>query len=247
MSLHDVTRAFQQVPSSSSSSSSAPQRSAPLSPSSASGPVARPSSFQYSLPPHNASMRPSYVAYPPPMISHSPSPTLVYPNASPVPGRMPVNGHSPMFSQPLWMPLSAPPNQTQGMMRPVPSPYPGQMMPYPPSSAGPAMYAHHPQTNMQNPTSQQNGARGRGIPPMSPAMQHATAPHAPMYPGSPVLMHAPGLQGHSYMSPVPAGRGQLRNDTPGHSSMQHVPPGHQPSPHPGYSPVPPTSFARPTW
>jgi serine/arginine repetitive matrix protein 2 len=248
MSLHDVTRAFQQVPSSSSSTAS--QRSAPLSPPLANGPVARPPSFQYSLPPQNPGIQPSYVAYSSPMMTHSPSPTLMYPSTSPVPSRMPVNGHSPMFSQPLWMPLSGPPNQTHAMMRPVPSPFPGQMMPYPSHSGGPSMYAPHAQPNMQNPTSQQTGVpqtRGRGIPPMSPAMQHAAPPHASMYPGSPVLMHAPGIHGQSYMSPIPAGRGQLRNDPPSHLPMQHAPSGHHPSSHPGYSPIPPTSFARPNW
>jgi hypothetical protein len=104
---------------------------------------------------------------------------------------MPVNG-SPMFSQPVWMSLP-PPNQTHAMMRPVP--YPGQMMSYPPPG-GASLYAHHPQSNMQNPVSQQTGApqgRGRGMPPMSPAMPHAAAPHVPMYPGSPVLMHVPSV------------------------------------------------------
>jgi hypothetical protein len=102
---------------------------------------------------------------------------------------------------------------------------------------------------MQN-LPQQTGipqARGRGMPPMSPAMQHAAAPHTPMYSGSPALMHAPGMHGHSFMSPVSAGRGQLRTDGPGHSPMQHAPPGHHPSPHLGYTAVPPTSFARPSW
>jgi serine/arginine repetitive matrix protein 2 len=237
MSLHDVTRAFQQVPS--SSSSAAPQRSTPLPPSSGSGPVARPPSFhQYSVPPSNPGMRPSYATYSSPIMSHSPSPTLVYPG-SPVPGRMPLNG-SPMFSQPVWMSLP-PPNQTHAMMRPVP--YPGQMMSYPPPG-GASLYAHHPQSNMQNPVSQQTGTpqgRGRGMPPMSPAMPHAAAPHVPMYPGSPVLMHVPSVHGHSYMSPT--GRGQIRNDVPGHSPMQ--PSGHHPTPHPGYTPVPPASFTRP--
>jgi len=60
---------------------------------------------------------------------------------------------------------------------------------------------------------------------MSPAMQHAAPPHASMYPGSPVLMHAPGIHGQSYMSPIPAGRGQLRNDPPSHLPMQHAPSG----------------------
>jgi len=142
MSLHDVTRAFQQVPSSSSSTAS--QRSAPLSPPLANGPVARPPSFQYTLPPQNPGIQPSYVAYSSLLMTHSPSPTLVYPSTSPVPSRMPVNGHSPMFSQPLWMPLSGLLIKAC-MMRPVPSPFPGQMMPYPSHSGGPSMYAPHAQ------------------------------------------------------------------------------------------------------
>jgi serine/arginine repetitive matrix protein 2 len=248
MSLHDVTRAFQQVPS--STPNTAPQRSTPLSPTSAGGPVARHPNFQYSLPPPTPNMRPSFATYPSPMMSHSPSPTLVYPSTSPVPGRMAANGHSPMFNQPLWVPLPAPPNQTHGMMRPIPSSYSTPMIPYPSPNGAPSMYGHHTQANMQNPAPQQGGApqaRGRGIPPLSPAMQHAAAAHAPMYASSPILMHAPGIHGHSYMSTVSAGRGQLRNDTPGHSPMPHAPSGHHPSSHTGYTPVQPTSFARANW
>lgn len=252
MSLHDVTRAFQQVPPSSSNSST--QRPVPLSPSSASGPVARPPNFAYSLPPPNPNMRPSYAAYPSPIMSHTPSPTLMYSHVmapSPVPSRMPVNGHSPMFNQPLWMPLPAPPAQAHGgMMRPVPSPYPPQMIAYPPPG-GPSVYTSHPPPNVQSPGSQPNGSapsRGRGLPPMSPAVQHIAAAQAPLYPGSPVMMH-----NHSYMSPVPAGRGQLRNDPAGQPPMQHPPSVSHPVSHPhppphiGYTPVPPASFVRSNW
>ena len=153
MSLHDVTRAFQQVPSSSSSSSTA-QRPAPLSPPSTSGPVVRPPNFSYQLPSTNSNMRPSYAAYPSPIMSHTPSPTLMYSHAmapSPVPSRMPVNGHSPMFNQPVWMPLPAPPTQPHGgMIRPVPSPYSQQMMPYP-SPGGSSMYTPHPAPSILSP------------------------------------------------------------------------------------------------
>lgn len=246
MSLHEVTRAFQQVPSSSSSSNATTQRSTPLSPPPSNGTVTRPPTFAYPVPSPNPNMRPQYAGYPSPM-SHSPSPTMIYP--SPVPGRMSVNGHSPMYSAPpLWVPL--PPSSTQqhpGMMRPMASPYPGQMMPYPSPGAGPSMYVQHHQPNMQSPGPQQPGAgqgRGRGMmPPMSPAMQHAAA-HSPMYHGSPVLMHASPMHGHPYMSPVPAGRGQLRNDQSSPSTIQHA---HSPHPHPGYTPVPQTSFMRPNW
>jgi len=177
----------------------------------------------------------------------SPSPTVMYPMApSPVPARMAVNGHAPLYSQPVWMP----PQNHAGMMRPMGSPYP-QMMPYP-SPGGTPMYPPQPQPMQSTPgPPQPNGPRGRSMSAvMSPVMSHQNA----MYPGSPILMHAPPMPG--YMS-MPAGRGQMRNDN-GHPPMQphqhqhqqqqHQ---HQPNGHamhtPGYSPVPSTSFVRPTW
>ncbi|KAJ7655143.1 hypothetical protein DFH06DRAFT_1474198 [Mycena polygramma] len=256
MSLHDVTRAFQQVPSSSSSS-----LRPPISPPSTSAPVARPppATYSYSLPPPpNQMMRPNYGPYSPMM--NSPSPTMMYPMApSPVPARMGVNGmvngHTPLYSQPVWM---APQNHG-AMMRPMASPYP-QMMPYP-SPAGSPMYTPQQAQPLQNAPPQPNGPRGRNMPPMmSPVMPHQNA----MYPGSPILMHAPQMP-VSYMN-MPPGRapGQMRNDS-GHPPMQQPQqqqqqqpqqqqqqhPQHQPNGHPmhttGYNPVPPTSFVRPTW
>ena len=244
MSLHDVTKAFQQVPSSSSTSTA--QHPAPVSPSKVAGPMARPSGYSHNpLPPPSANIRPSYAPYPSPMINHSPSPTLVYSHAmspNPVP-RMQPNGHSP-FNQPLWAQVG-PQNQTLGnMMRPMPSPYSSQIVAYPPPN-GP--YGPHPQPQPQNSTAQHLGsAPGRGhAMPMSPRMQHA--PAATMYPGSPILMHTPGMHPHHnpYMSPISNSRGQLRPDLPG----QHVAPssGLPTSHHPGYAPVTQTSFVRPNW
>ncbi|KAJ7169544.1 hypothetical protein C8R46DRAFT_1089137 [Mycena filopes] len=262
MSLHDVTRAFQQVPSSSSNSSLRP----PISPPSTSAPVARPPTYPYPLPPPpNQMMRPNY-GYSPMM--GSPSQNMMYPMApSPVPSRMgmnglpvngmpvngmPVNGHAPLYSQPVWM---APQNHA-GMMRPMNSPYP-PMMGYP-SPGGSPMYAPQPQP-MQNAPQQPNGPRGRSMSSvMSPAMPHQQ--QNVMYQGSPILMHAPPMP-VGYMN-VPAGRGQMRNDN-GHSPMlpqqqhqqqqqqQHQQQQQQPNGHPmhttGYNPVPSTSFVRPTW
>ncbi|KAJ7785966.1 hypothetical protein B0H16DRAFT_1708191 [Mycena metata] len=264
MSLHDVTRAFQQVPSSSSNSSLRP----PISPPSTSAPVARPPTYTYPLPPPpNQMMRPNYGPYSPMPMS---SPNMMYPMApSPVPSRMgvngmpvngmpvngmPVNGHAPLYSQPVWM---APQNHT-GMMRPMGSPYPPQLMGYP-SPGGSPMYAPQPQP-MQNAPQPPNGPRRSMSSVMSPVMQ----PHQQnvMYPGSPILMHAPPMPtGYMNMN-VPAGRGQMRNDN-GHSPMlaqqqqqqhqqqQQQHPQHQPNGHPmhttGYNPVPSTSFVRPTW
>lgn len=241
MSLHDVTRAFQQVPSSSSSSSLRP----PISPPSTSAPVARPPSYSYPLPPPpnpQQMMRPTYTPYSPMM--NAPSP-IMYPMApSPVPARMAVNGHAPVYGQPVWMS----PQNHAGMMRPMGSPYP-QMMAYP-SPAGTPMYQPQPIQNTSAP--QPNGPRGRNMPSViSPAMPHQTAA---MYPGSPILMHAPQMPTYMGMPP-PAGRGDMRNDN-GHPPMPpphqpHLPqPQHQPNGHtmhtPGYNPVPST-FVRPTW
>ncbi|KAJ7666445.1 hypothetical protein B0H17DRAFT_1089819 [Mycena rosella] len=222
MSLHDVTRAFQQVPSSSSSSSLRP----PISPPSTSAPVARPPTYSYPLqPPPNQMMRPNYGPYSPMM--SSPSPTMI---------------------QPVWMAQNH-----GGMMRPMGSPYP-QLMPYP-TPAGTPMYAPQPQPMqpMQNAPQQPNGPRGRSMSSvMSPVMPHQNA----MYPGSPILMHAPPMP-VGYMN-MPPGRGQMRNDN-GHQPMQQQQhqqqqqqhPQHQPNGHPmhpsGYNPVPSTSFVRPTW
>ena len=245
MSLHDVTRAFQQVPAS-SSSNAAPRT--PISPPSTNAPVARPT-FSYSpLPPNG--MRPAY-SYASPMMSHSPAPAVMYPHAmasSPVSSRMPINGHTPLYSQPIWMPMAVPAPQNQGgMMRPVASPYPAQLMPYP-SPSTPTLYAPPPPPpNMINQPQQQNGAqvnRGRSMALMSPVMPHAGPS---MYAGSPVLMHASGISGpqnHGYMS-VPTARGQPRTDNGQMAPHQHPPPNqHQPSV--AYNPAPP-SFARPTW
>lgn len=229
MSLHEVTRAFQQVPQSSSSSSAPPRPS--ISPPSTNAPVARPQSG-YSYAPANG-MRPAYGAYPSPIAS-SPSP-MMYPhpppmNASPVPGRMQVN---PMYPQ--WIPMipTAGPN---GMRPPYPTP---QMMPYATSPAGTPGYPQHsgvPHNMMQHQhQAQQHGSpanRARSMPGMSPAMSQA-----PMYPTSPMLMHAHGhthppaaMPGppaaHGY-APMPAGRSQARTDgNAGQAGHQQHPPPH---------------------
>ncbi|KAJ7225842.1 hypothetical protein GGX14DRAFT_349163 [Mycena pura] len=238
MSLTDVTRAFQQVPSSSSSSSHRP----PFSPPSTSAPVARPPPTYPYPPPHpNPMMRPTYGPYSPMM--SSPTPSMMYPMApSPVPARMSVNGHSPLYSQPVWMA----PQNSQGMMRPMGSPYPQQLMPYP--SPGTPMYAQPSplqQSAQQQQQQQSNASRGRGMSSvMSPVMPHQNV----MYPSSPILMHAPPMP-VGYMN-VPVGRGQTNNN--GHPPLQQQQhPQHQPNGHPiqptGYNLVPSSSFMRPTW
>ncbi|KAF9036491.1 hypothetical protein BDZ89DRAFT_1130128 [Hymenopellis radicata] len=204
MSLHDVTRAFQQVPSSSSVTPHRPT----ISPPTTTAPVARPPpNYSYGVPmppqpPNNQGMRPTYVPYPSPMLSHSPAP-MVYTHpmtGSPVPARMQVNGHNPMtpmYGTPMWVPL--PPSNAPGqtpMMRPYP-----QLMSYSPSA--PAMYLPSPQS-MPNMSPQNAHANsGRNMPVMmSPGVVHAT----PNMYGSPVMMHA--------------GRVPMRND----SNQTHPPP-----------------------
>ena len=248
MSSHEVTRAFQQVPS---SSNPAVHRVTPLSPSSSSVPlVQRQPTYTYALPPPaNADLQPGFATYPSPMMmSHSPSPGLMYPHplSSPVSSRMPMNGHTPVYGQPVWMPLPGPATQNHGgMIRHMASPYPAQLMPYPHSST-PTVYG--PPGNMQTPTAQNGSqARGRGMPLMSPVMSHAgTHPGVQLYGGSPVLMPAPVMQvpqGHAYL-PIPPSR---RNDVSGHPPAQQTTSVHNPSHNGSYTSVPPTSFVRPSW
>lgn len=227
MSIHDVTKAFQQVPQSPSNPSSS-RRTPPLT-----APPARPPNYGYGLlPPPSSNIRPGY-AYPPPIMS--PSPSLMYPSmmpASPVPGRMPMNGHTPLYGQPMWMPMPAgsAPQAHTNMMRHMTSPYPTHMVPY---SPGPPMYAPQPPT-VQNQV-QQSGPqvnRDRSIPLMSPVIP----PAGPLMYGSPVMMpaHATVAPTHGYL--VPPGRSQTRVDN--NSQIPQTP---QQPPH--YNP----STFRPTW
>jgi serine/arginine repetitive matrix protein 2 len=247
MSLHDVTKAFQQVPSSSSNSSTS-HRSPPITAT----PATRPPNYAYALPPPPPnSMRPNYGAYPSPMLSHSPSPGIMYPHpmaSSPVPSRMPVNGHTPVYNPPMWMSMTGPPPQNHGnMMRPMASPYPAQLMPYP-SPATPAMYASQSPANMQN-TSQQAGgqnSRDRNMSLMSPVMPHA----APAMYGSPVLLHTPVMsvpQNHSYMSVQGGGRGQVRADAGHLPIQQHSQQSNYLPPQSSFNPVVSSSFGRSPW
>jgi len=243
MSIHEVTRAFQQVPTSTSTSTPSSHRTV-ISPPLTNAPVARPT-YSYSPLPQN-NMRPTYTSYPSPMMNHSPAPAM-YPHPmtpSPVPGRMPVNGHTPLYSQPMWVTVAGPTPQGHGaMMRPVASPYPGPMM-YPspgyvPQPAMPAIMPTLPHT--------QNGNRGRGGPIMSPGMTHAHAHPPAMYGGSPVLLHTMQVpQNHGFI-PMQAGRGQARTEN-GPSQHQHPPHNnHHPPSHTGFSSGANTSFVRPTW
>jgi serine/arginine repetitive matrix protein 2 len=229
MSIHDVRRAFQQVPT---PSNSGPSRST----SSSTAPVARPT--QQNFPQHpppfqppniaaNPAVRQPFPTYaPPPQTSPSPSIMYAQPQGGP-PNRMPG---PPMYGQAMWVPMmGGPPPGTPGHpqtpnmggMRPIPSPYPGQMMAYgppPPQGAHP-IYMQAP-AQMGPPPPQGNG-RGQPMPQMmSPHMR----PMA-MYPGSP---------GPVMMSPVPP-------------RPPSIHPQSGPPPAPQYSAVPSFTGVRPTW
>lgn len=220
MSLHDVTRAFQQVPSSSTVTPLRPT----ISPPTTTAPVARPPpNYSYGVPmpppPNNQNLRPSYPQYP--LLSQSPAP-MVYPmSGSPVPTRMQVGTHTPMPMQmygppQAWVPLPA---NAPGGQPPMMRPYP-QMMSYSPSAQ--PIYLPSPQSmpNMQTPQGV-NGNRSRSVSVMmSPGLVHA----APAMYGSPVMMHAG------------RGAGAMRNDSNQSQPSQPANP---------YTPT--NSFIRPSW
>ncbi|KAI0639145.1 hypothetical protein C8Q77DRAFT_1044914 [Trametes polyzona] len=246
MTSTEVTRAFQQVPSSSSSSS---QRTAPITPSastSTNGSAPRHPGFAFSPPPMGQpQLRAAYPTYSP-MVSHTPSPTVMYSQPSPVPRHMVVpNGGVPAYGQAVWMPAmpGGGPPPSAGMIR---SPYPPQMMPYP--SPGATMPMYPAPMPMQNPP--QNGVQGRppGMAMMSPVMQPAMPP---MYAGSPVLVPAPPVMppGQGYPMPSQANRAPMRS--PYEQNPANAPPQMHPSPmrqppQNGYAPIP-ANYARPPW
>ncbi|KAI0662570.1 hypothetical protein C8Q70DRAFT_959611 [Cubamyces menziesii] len=244
MSSYEVTRAFQQVPSPSSSSSQRPAPIAPSSSSSTNGSAPRHPGFAISPPPMGQpALRQAYSPYPP-MASHSPTPTVMYGHPSPVPRHMVMNGSSPAYSQAVWvpnMPGAAPP-PSAGMVR---SPYPAHVMPYP-GGAVPMYAAPMP---MQHPPPQ-NGAQGR--PPsmamMSPAMQPAMSP---MYASSPVLLPAAAVMAPGQGYPVPSqanrapGPARPYEQNPMNGAHMHPSPMRQP-PQNGYHPAP-SNYARLPW
>lgn len=248
MSLHDVTRAFQQVPSppTNSATTSLPPAMPVMS-------MIRPPPYAYATAPHSSpALRSPYGTYPSPMMAHSPSPNMVYAHSmtSPVNGAS-HNGHMPVYTgQPLWIPAAQSPG---GVIRPIPpSPYATPMVQY----ASPGAY-HTPTTPSQNQAPQSalspTNGRGRGTHPISPAVPRAVPIGTPVhYPANGLMIHSPS--GHvnttqSYFSPPPIARGQPRNDQ-SPISVQHpsTPSSQHPRPYitPGYTPIG-NIFSRPTW
>ncbi|KAI0271562.1 hypothetical protein BC834DRAFT_450205 [Gloeopeniophorella convolvens] len=233
MSLHDVTRAFQQVPPPPAGSTvrKASPQPPPMQPSNSAS--ARHPTFL----PHAQPMHPAYSPYPSPMLSHSPAPTMMYPH--PMPSPM-MGGHSQQYPQPMWIPIPGPPpgGQTPGaVMRPLPSPYPthAQYMPYP----SPGAYAPSP-TGPPGPPP--NGAQGRPRPSapagMSPSLSHARPPVPGMYQGSPVLVHPQVMHVQpAYPGAMPAGRG-VPMQGPHPTPASHAG---------GYAPAAHASYVRQPW
>lgn len=239
MSLSEVTRAFQQVPT---PSSNIPESMPPPSPSSTSAnhPIRRPSyGFPNAAP--NSAMRPPYPSYPTPMMT-SPSPTLVYPQMAPSPGSRPMqlSGPPQQYGQPMWIPVppgSAPPTPA-GMVRTLSSPYMTPVMAYSPSGPPPNMYPP-PHSGFMHAHPQQAGPQQgqmRGMPMLSPMTPHAAIP---MYAGSPVLMHA-----QPYPSPMTPGRAPPRPLFEGGPPPGVVTPRSGPAPPLPYGHVP---FQRAPW
>lgn len=192
MSLSEVTKAFQQVPTSSSNSTEHAPPSPPSTSVGATQPTRRPSYGPSSGP--NSTMRPMYAQYPGPMLS-SPSPTLVYPQMASSPGPRPMQlpGPPQQYGQPMWIPVGpgTGPSTPAGMVRTLSSPYGAPIMAYSPSGHPPTMYPPGtPHGYMPPGHMQQAGpppGQVRAMPMMSPMTSHAAMP---MYAGSPVLVHA---------------------------------------------------------
>jgi len=229
MSIHEVTRAFQQVPTSAANNNQPSRDKVQISPPTTNAPVARPApanptaTYPYPAPQNN--IRPVYAHYPSPMLTHSPAPVMYSHMApSPVQNRMP-NGHPPMYN--TWMPA-----QSSPMMRSIPQSYP-PMVPY-----GSPGFNQPAGTNLMPMGPQAQGAgRPVGMAVISPVLS-PVQPHP--YGGSPVLMP----QNHGYLSMPPDRVQPLRTDN-GH--MQHpLPSSHShPSSHTGFNPGPSSPFTRP--
>ncbi|KAG9314575.1 hypothetical protein JVU11DRAFT_5377 [Chiua virens] len=248
ISLHDVTRAFQQVPTPSNISSHRPP---PLSPPAANGPITRPPNFSYPTPPQPPGAAIHFPAFSSPMLAHSPSPTVLYPPTAPSPiPRVPMNGHPQLYNQPVWLPMQTPQNNSAARA-PVPSPYPPQVVAYHTPTPVHSVYAPGlPPQNVPPPVSGSAPPPTRGMPMLSPVMHPAAPANVPMYNGSPVLMHPPAMiaprHRPPYMNSGPSERGQGRSESmstaphmqqPSHS-QNHIPP------QPMYTHVP---FSRPSW
>lgn len=192
MSLSDVTRAFQQVPTQSHGSASS---TPPAAPPPAGPQITRRPSYGYvQQPPGHVPGRPPvpYPSYPPPVMG-SPAPTVVYPsNMAPSPAMRPMQlgGQPGPYQHAVWVPAGNmhPPGTSNGIGRGLPGGYPTQMLAYP-TTPGVMQPVYHPSqlAMMHVPQTPDDLGRGRGMPLVSPVM-----PNSAFAAPSPVLVHAPG-------------------------------------------------------
>ncbi|KAH9964486.1 hypothetical protein BC827DRAFT_1265765 [Russula dissimulans] len=237
MSLHDVTRAFQQVP---------PPPAGPITGKASPQSLAVQSTTSGSVRHLAFTPHAAYPAYPSPILSHSPAPTLLYPHPM-APNHM-MGGHSAQYApQPMWIPMPPGGQTPGGGMRPLPSPYPAHAsyMPYP--SPG-AYAAAASQTGPPGPPP--NGAQNRSRPPaggpvtgLSPNLSHSRAPATvPMYhQGSPVLVHPQVMHVQpppSYPGPMPPGGRGVPMQAPHPTAASHAG---------GYTPTTHSPYMRPPW
>jgi hypothetical protein len=247
MSLHDVTRAFQQVPpppAGSITGKASPQSSV-VQPA-FSGSTRHPSfPPPHGQPVHSAAVGGPAYPYHSPMLSHSPAPTLMYPH--PMTPNPIMGGPSAQYPQPMWIPMPPPGGQTPGgPVRPLPSPYPAHAsyIPYPsPGTYAASQPGPLPPPGPPPPNGTQNRSRPGAPAGLSPNMSHSRSPATvPMYQGSPVLVHPQAIlhvqPSYPGMMP-PGGRG-----VPMQASHPHPTPG----PHGGgYTPTTHAPYVRPPW
>ena len=261
MSASDVTRAFQTVPAGPSGSK---VLSHPFSPPmshmpSLSPPGPKPATI--GMQPMTNSSRPLYMSYSVAQ-SHTPSPTLVYPQLPTHVMQTQIRPPSSPYVQPMWMPVQNHPVQhSPQLMRAQPaSPYGAPVVPYQPAQGGlyPPPNGTHHATQGHHPMPYANGSQRMQL--ISPVLSAASPVHAPVppqYSTSPMLVHvhppgnAPPTQ--PYPGPVGMGRGHAPGQPPVDNRQLGHPMGHPapPMPYsghtPGYSHVPPQPFVRPSW
>ena len=264
MSASDVTRAFQTVPAGPSGSKSL--TSHPFSPplnhmQTLSPPGPKPATG--GMPPSTMvnGSRPLYMGYPS-MQSHTPSPTMMYPQLPQHVMQNQIRGSpSSPYGQPVWMPVQSHAAQhSPQLMRAQPaSPYGAPVLQYQPAaqtSLYPPNSNHHspqpapiPYTNGSHQTQ-----RMSLISPVLPAASPVHPPVPPHYSSSPMLYHVPPPGGAPPSQPYLGAVGMGRGSIPGQPPMDNRQPGPPMAPPmaytghtPAYSHVPPHSFVRPSW
>jgi serine/arginine repetitive matrix protein 2 len=201
---YDVTRAFQQVPTPSSSSSTVIAQPSSSSPNAANR-LTRQPSYGFPSPSVANGSRPLYPVYAAPNMG-TPSPGMMYPVTmaqSPLARPVPMNGHSPQH-QPQYQPQPQPQVQPQHQAQPQQQYQVAQQYPMwvpvhhtgaPGSPMAPVHYMHNPYA------------------PAPQGMVYASTPPAGMYQGMyaapPPVTHA-----HAQVAPIPQPQPQHQHQPP---------------------------------